>query len=137
MRYVVYCVLLMCVVVVLSGRSQGKAITGNELQEKCTPALHVFDGDDTGAVGPDGDKAWFCLGYVVSSLEAFDAGSVWEVGGQSTVRMYPCFPPDKNVTLDQGLRIIVKYLRAHPERLHASGFLLSLAALKEAFPCKK
>jgi hypothetical protein len=135
MRCVVYCVLLMCAV--LSGTSQAKTITGNQLLEKCTPALRVLDGDNAGAVGGDGDKAWFCLGFVSANLEAFAAGSVWEVGFHSTVRMYPCFPVNENVTLDQGPRIILKYLRVHPERLHESGFLLSLAALNEAFPCKK
>ena len=44
--------------------------------------------------------------------------------------------PDK-VPVLQLARVLVKWLREHPERLHESKVLLTLAALKEAFPCEQ
>jgi len=40
------------------------------------------------------------------------------------------------LTPKQAARIVVKYLKEHPGDLHANGVILTVAALKEAFPCK-
>jgi hypothetical protein len=44
--------------------------------------------------------------------------------------------PD-GVTIGQTVRVVVKYLHDHPERLHESRLALTLDSLKAAFPCPK
>ena len=44
-----------------------------------------------------------------------------------------CLPTVSN---DQMARVIVKYLRAHPENLHWKAGQLTMLAFLEAFPCK-
>jgi hypothetical protein len=44
--------------------------------------------------------------------------------------------PESGITNDQAARVVVKYLREHPERLHEKESLLAMAAFAEAFPCK-
>jgi hypothetical protein len=46
-----------------------------------------------------------------------------------------CMP--EGTTYDQMYAVVAKYLKANPERWHLSPFLLTSAALKEGFPCKK
>ena len=43
-------------------------------------------------------------------------------------------PPD-GTTNGQAVRIVVKYLRDHPEELHKHDSVLAFTALKAAFPC--
>jgi hypothetical protein len=45
-----------------------------------------------------------------------------------------CLPKDS--TLGQAMRVVVAYIDARPARLHEDFRLLSLEALREAFPCK-
>jgi len=39
------------------------------------------------------------------------------------------------ITEAQGVRIIVHYLQAHPERLYLPEHILVIEALRDAFPC--
>jgi len=43
--------------------------------------------------------------------------------------------PDSGIPVIQAARIIVKYLKEHPEQLHEDGMGLTVAALKDSFPC--
>ena len=47
-----------------------------------------------------------------------------------------CFP-DESVSKTQIMRIVLKYLRANPERLHEPNTVLAIRALHQAFPCQK
>lgn len=53
---------------------------------------------------------------------------------ESLVHSQVCIPT--GTTNEQHLRVIVKYLRDHPEKLHEPAGSLSLEALKAAFPCR-
>jgi hypothetical protein len=46
----------------------------------------------------------------------------------------PCVPD--NATLLQLARVLVKWLREHPERLHEPKSTLTMAAFKDSFPCQ-
>jgi len=50
---------------------------------------------------------------------------------------YPlfCYPPEAT-NMEQAARIVVKWLKANPEKLHAAAALCVVLALSEAFPCK-
>ncbi len=45
-----------------------------------------------------------------------------------------CVPDE--VTVGQITKVVVKYLKDHPEKLHLGAGLLTMTALKDAFPCK-
>ena len=47
----------------------------------------------------------------------------------------PCFP-DRAPIL-QLARVLVKWLREHPERLHEIKSILTTAAFRESFPCEQ
>jgi hypothetical protein len=44
--------------------------------------------------------------------------------------------PPNYVTNQQGLRIAVKYMEAHPEKLHLNFKELAMSALAETWPCR-
>ncbi len=43
----------------------------------------------------------------------------------------------QGISNDQASQIVIKYLQAHPERLHESARILIFDALADAFPCFK
>jgi hypothetical protein len=45
--------------------------------------------------------------------------------------------PPETVTVEQGVRVVVAYLEANPQRLHESFNWLVVHALRQAWPCKK
>jgi len=47
-----------------------------------------------------------------------------------------CVPDDK-VPILQLARVVTKWLREHPERLHELKGTLTVAALRDAFPCQR
>jgi hypothetical protein len=44
--------------------------------------------------------------------------------------------PEYGLKNGQAARVVVKYLEEHPEKLHLDDVLLTMLALREAFPCK-
>ena len=63
-----------------------------------------------------------CLAYI--------QGVVSGVGGKETC-------PPKEVTGDQVVAVVVKYIEARPERMHEQFGALAIEALTEAWPCKR
>jgi hypothetical protein len=47
------------------------------------------------------------------------------------------FCPPKGVTKEQGLRVVITYLYATPQRLHEHFGLLAMEALSSAWPCNQ
>lgn len=54
---------------------------------------------------------------------------------QAALKDAALFCSPNNSTYGQALRIVVKYLRDHPEQLHKDEFDLAVAALSAVFPC--
>jgi hypothetical protein len=48
-----------------------------------------------------------------------------------------CFPSEGTITTEQSTRIVLKYIREHPEQAHERTATLIVLALKNAFPCGK
>jgi len=73
----------------------------------------------------------YCVGFV----GGFSVG--WRLAANHLKAPLPqryfCVPFE--VSPDQEVRVLMKYIREHPERLHESAFLLMGAAFLEAFPC--
>ena len=97
---------------------------GNHLQEVCNEAIKLFD--STG--NADVFTAGTCLGYLRATND------MYEIMAKDSKRTI-CIPPE--ISGKQLTRIVVKYLREHPERLQDIASLLVFEAFKESFPCSR
>jgi len=68
--------------------------------------------------------------YQRGQCSGFIAGLIYEAAGTSL-----CMP--SGVTYEQGVRIVIAYIEARPQRMHESFGLLALEALTAAWPCKR
>ena len=104
-----------------------KLYTGSELLGDCTAYVQMIDSDGkTRTSSPKiAGKGMGCFGFVFGFGEG-----VGYAGG----RFEACFPSD--VTRNQYIRVIVKYLEDHPEQLHLDSSVLIDKAFTSAFPCE-
>lgn len=99
---------------------------GNELLQQCQQYIKVIDGDRNA----DAFAASYCEGFVE--------------GVTRTVSFYRSeldkdakFCIEGGVTNSQVVRVVTKYLNDNPKLLNKDKMLLTWAALKDAYPCKK
>jgi hypothetical protein len=107
---------------------------GNRLLRQCAAGIS----DNGGHLSADqySDFA-FCNGYIAGTMDAnnvFDNSIRVARNSSKTVPVY-CLPKS-GIELQQAVRITVKYLREHPEKLHFAGDILVWMSLQQAFPCK-
>jgi hypothetical protein len=94
----------------------------------------------------DFGSANYMLPYCRNMLSHKSEWGVWEgqCGGIIDTLMFAgsSFPPvirfcpPKGVTRNQTTAVVLKYLEAHPERLHMDFKMLASEALHEAWPCR-
>lgn len=65
-----------------------------------------------------------CVGYIQGVVDAV-----------SVLDYRACFP--ETAPYEQHARIVVKYLKDHPQQLHLHRFELTISALRAAFPCNE
>ena len=94
--------------------------TGNYLLRQCREAIKIIDGKDG-----DIQDASYCFGFVRATYSAL----------QMDASDFGVCPPSGGVTGEQGVRIVVKFLNEHPERLHEDAFVLAFVAMGQAFVC--
>ena len=99
------------------------ALDGNDLLNGCKEA------DSANASTKSSFTAGYCYGIVVSTIEL----SVILKDGIAP-NFQSCVPTE--MTNQQAVRIVIKYLQGNPEQLHFSGSSLVIRALHKAFPCK-
>ena len=93
--------------------------TGKDLQEWCTAALDKQS--------QSGARAGLCLGF----LDAFRQLSRMLASPPNT--KLECLPA--GVGQEQFIRVILKYVDQHPEKLHLPAAQIVYDAANEAFPC--
>jgi hypothetical protein len=118
--------LLLCASVGFGEAEQG---SGSELLSRCKAAVRLMDNKSY----QDTCDADYCTGFVVSA----SAGYLYirALGDRFNGRAQRKCIPD-GVTTGQEVRVFVKWLEAHPEKLHDEAFFLFLDAMKDAFPCE-
>lgn len=124
------CVTVMAVGALLfsSAPSVGAA-DGNTLLRNCGMAIDHFDGVPSTAI-PGVERAGYVLSCL-SLLSGFRDGYAFGVpAGQ---RGLICIPTP--VPTSQLARVMVRYLRDNPTRLHDRDTALVLFALADSFPC--
>ena len=105
---------------------------GNSLLAKCSLAVRVFDGEKLSS--SDAVEGGFCLGYIWGNQDTDHMVQMLEEHEKITLLKHAC-PPSKASTA-QAARIVVKYLRDNPERLHMPASVLVTDAIRSSFPCK-
>ena len=104
-----------------------KAIDGNDLVSRCQKAVKFFDADNYDADN-DIDISW-CIGYVHSFTKVNAYYKAFDIP------VLICFP-ESGIENRQAIRVLVKYLQDHPEKLHEYDMILTISAFVEAFPCE-
>ena len=108
--------------------------TANELLRDCTYTVRLLDGDSR--LTPEETwSAFHCSGYLSGFLDGYVLGAGFDKLALGSSHPLFCLP-DGGIAGDQDDRIVVKWLREHPERLHEPARILVMIALREAFPCK-
>ena len=105
------------------------ADTGIELLSQCQVAERFSDTGDL----RDPVAAMSCVALLQGVHETMQFLSVFM---DKPNAFKSCFPVE-SISNVQAMRIVVKFLRANPERLHEPKTVLAILALKQAFPCPK
>jgi F420-0:gamma-glutamyl ligase-like protein len=125
--------LLAAVVMFSASTSFADRITGNDLLAYCEKTIAVLEGKAD-------EEGWFEAGFCTGLVQGmFDMNSFYYVHGhlimKKNTKTFFYDPPKGNTA--QGVRVIVKYLKEHPEWLHMDGAFLAFLVLLEAFPCPR
>lgn len=156
MRALSLFVLVTCALTPVCAQQNGFPVDGNGLLDYCSVIVDSVDSPST--VSPTGDRFvekmgrlnW-CSGYLGATQDAsvvtevnlalFSAMGV-TLAGPDKEKLWafqtlrgPCIP--ERAPIIQLARVLVKWLREHPERLHEPKSILTIDAFKDAFPCEK
>lgn len=104
---------------------------GNMLLKACNAAVQY---DDTGKSNGTSVDVGYCYGFVEGVRNTL---AIWTISAKTLHEAGPhvCMPSE-GIENGQAARIIVKYLKDHPEELHEFAALLAMEAFQNAFPCK-
>jgi hypothetical protein len=129
---------LFCLIVVVSLATSARGgqlayVDGNRLLRQCEPGTLE---DRSKLTSDQATDSLFCSGYIAGVMDAENTleNSVAAARNAPTKPMY-CLPGD-GIEVGQAVRITVKWLRAHPEKLHLRGDALVWMSLTDAFPCQ-
>ncbi len=104
---------------------------GNELLRTCNIMLNIVDKTVKDFDYEDAGNSSFCLGFMQGII---GLNSVYE--SKTDNNNTPLFCHPEGIITGQATRVVVKYLKDHPEQLHNNMITLTILAFKKAFPCK-
>lgn len=107
---------------------------GNSLIRSCSSAVKLLNG--LPGIEEEHVGMAFCVGFVrgVSETMVINGNSL----SPSKIQRIGICNPDKRsypIPSDQGVRVVLKYLENHPEKLGEDDIVLVIRALQKAFPC--
>jgi len=107
---------------------------GNQLLRQCDTGTS----EDKSRMSSDQSSDYaFCAGYVAGAMDANNTFLNSMQAAKKEVHLQPMYClPQNGIEIGQAVRITVKWLRDHPEKLHQDGVNLVWRALSDAFPCK-
>jgi hypothetical protein len=130
---------------------------GNDLLDYCSVMLDLADNQSaaaslsTDALTVKLAQLDWCAGYIQGTEDVYETTFVnlgvfgmagMTFAGPEKLTKYaaeklrgPCFPG--NAPVLQLARVLVKWLREHPERLHEGRSILTTAAFTDSFPCEQ
>jgi|HubBroStandDraft_5_1064220.scaffolds.fasta_scaffold168950_2 hypothetical protein len=101
--------------------------TGNDLLPVCSVAVDVLDKKD--GSNDQAHDAVECFQYVSGFLDGYGVASAVDKG-----KPFLCFPKDSNT--GQMVRVVVKWMKERPEKLHLAASACVFEALGDSFMCK-
>ena len=105
------------------------AANGNELLQKCGP-IEKLDNDPGSLSSNEASGVVYCMGYIDSFMETFSF--------QFQAQLVPGVPyclPEADVPKKEIVKVVVAYLKNHPEELGKPAGYHIFMALREAYPC--
>jgi hypothetical protein len=131
---IAFCLLIPCPATAVTALS-----TTAELYRACSIVPEI-DKNSSGKISDEAERgAYACAGY----FQGYFSGTYSAQARYDTVLGFSeavnpntawCIP--ENVTLGQKVRVFLKWVDSHPEKMHTESAISVLCALKEAFPCK-
>jgi hypothetical protein len=106
-------------------------LDGNELLQKCEPIEKLYD-DPASMDSKEASGVVYCLGYIDSFIETFYF--------QVQAKILPSVPycmPEEQLPKKEIAKVIIDYLKNHPEELGKPAGYFIFLALREAFPCRE
>lgn len=107
---------------------------GNGLLDYCAPMVDYADTGSYRNPMPDALKASWCHGYIQGTRENIEFFQIIMNKGENKGPLDICIPHEAPTI--QFARVIVKWLRDHPEELHEYMLSLHMKILHQAFPCQ-
>lgn len=112
------------------GAVHSQSVTGNQLLDNCS--------------GSGIERTAYCLGYlsgvneglrlgVILPLLAEGGSTADELNAHANAYLLTCIPD--NVTNQQNMDIVTRYLQDNPSTRHQPAHVLVIMAMREAFPC--
>lgn len=99
---------------------------GNSLLEDCIEAEHFLNEREV----RNQLKVGYCTGVIQGVMNTM---YIFEEPLSSTIRL--CWP-ESGTNSKQGVRIVTKFLRDNPDKLHENQFGLVVQAFMDSFACK-
>jgi len=125
--------ILLFIVLLGTGISVSAETTGNDVLKHCQTAIRFSD--NNGAPTGEHFESGWCIGWVNSVLQLTKLHNEWTDFTKQKPTLLQFCVPTSGIPIIQAVRIVVKYLKDHPEQLHEDGMGLTIAALKDSFPC--
>lgn len=111
--------------------SESPHFTGEMMLAKCAKGLTYKE--SPALTERDVRDILYCSGYVRGFMDGVDVGQTAMLSHSHAGAARTSCAPD--VSTGQGMRVFLKYLGDHPERLHEPAYILMWAALSQAWPC--
>jgi len=122
-------------VVLLASSVGAIADDGNKLLAGCTSVVRYMDGGSKD-LPSDADSIdfSFCLGMMEGVTHTILNAKLLSDRDGGKNYLQTCLP-ENGISNGQAARIVVRYLRQNPEKLHLPRSMLALFAFKNAYPC--
>lgn len=127
---------LLVAIVALSAIPKATALSevnGLMLLHQCQVSIRISN-EDTRVSADEVAESNHCLGYLQGVLDANGFWDAIDSRNHQVSRAHYCIPA--NVTFEQVIRVLVKWLEANPKDLNEEGYIVVETALVKAFPCK-
>lgn len=112
--------------IIISITSSSSLADGNILLKSCQSAIDLETEENKSKQA----SALYCMGLIRGATYMHYMFTETKSTG-----LY-CLP-DKKLKINQMLRVVVKYLNQHPEKLHKNETLLIAFSFIDSFPCKE
>lgn len=112
--------------------------TGRDLLEKCQALENAID-NSAQASASDLAAGIFCQGYVSGITDLLDVVAINASKRDADPKraidtIGVC--PDNAITVEEAIRVVVKWLKENPNKLHDAAVTDVMRALRQAYPCK-